>query len=366
VKARKRVVTTRRQVAARRTPTVRRIKSAIVPAVKRPVPASSRSGDSHAGGASTPDRSVDLTVDLGRGLVLANPIVAASGPFGYGVEVVDSVDLGLLGALVTRGTTLRARAGAPPPRMATTPSGLLHAVSFQNPGVDAVIEKHEPAWRGWRVPVVVNVCGESVGEFVEVVRRLEGLSGVAGVELNLGCPNRSRGGSPFAFDADAAASLVAAVRRTWDRCLVAKLSAGAADVRSVARAVAGAGADAISAINPVAALAVGGVRDRERARDRTLFGGAGAGLSGPAIRPIAMRVVHEVVGAVGIPVVAYGGVITLDDVLDYLAVGAAAVGVGAAALADPSLPVRLAEELADACSASGFTSYRALVGTSRR
>jgi dihydroorotate dehydrogenase (NAD+) catalytic subunit len=237
--------------------------------------------------------------------------------------------------------------------MAPTPSGIVHALGYQNPGVDAVIAKHEPTWGSWSVPVVVNVCGESAGEIVEVVRRLEGLAGVAAVELNLGCPNAARGGTPFTVDPDAAASLVAAVRRTWDRCLIAKLSPGAADIRSVARAIASAGADAISAIGGVAALAVGGP-------------GSGAVLTGPAIHPIALRVVHDVVGAVGVPVVAYGGVAWLDDVLDFLAVGAVAVGVGTAALADPGLPVRLAEELEDVVAARGLASYRDLVGIARR
>jgi len=359
VKARKRVVTSGPQTPARRTPTVRRIKSAIVPAARRPTSTTSDRAREAAGAppsvpvGSEAGASVDLAVDLGRGLVLATPLIAASGPFGYGVEVADAVDLGRLGALVTRGTTLRARAGSPPPRMAAAASGIVHALGYQNPGVDAVIAKHEPTWRSWPVPVVVNVCGESAGEFVELVSRLEGLAGVAAVELNLGCPNAARGGTPFSVDPDAAASLVAAVRRTWDRCLIAKLSPGAADVRAVARAVASAGADAISAIGGVAALAVGGPR-------------AGAVLAGPAIRPIALRVVYDVVGAVGVPVVAYGGVAALDDVLDYLAVGAVAVGVGTAALADPGLPTRLAGELEAAVVARGHASYRDLVGTARR
>lgn len=237
--------------------------------------------------------------------------------------------------------------------MAATASGIVHNLGYQNPGVDAVIAKHEPTWGSWSVPVVVNVCGDSAGEFVEVVRRLEGLAGVAAVELNLGCPNAARGGIPFTVEPDAAASLVAAVRRTWDRCLIAKLSPGAADIRSVARAVVSAGADALAAIGGVAALAVGGP-------------GAGAVLTGPAIHPVAVRVVSDVVGAVGVPVVAYGGVASLDDVLDFLAVGAVAVGVGTAALADPALAVRLAGELEEVVAARGLASYRDLVGTARR
>jgi dihydroorotate dehydrogenase (NAD+) catalytic subunit len=304
-------------------------------------------------------RPVDLEVDLGRGLVLRNPVIAAAGPFGYGVEVADVVDLPRLGGLVTRGTTLKPRSGHPGPRLAEVPAGLLVGVGLQNPGIDTVLDRYAVTWSKWPVPVILNVCGESAGELAEIVRRLEGAPGVAGIELNLSCGGGGRGGVVFAMDADAAASAVSAVRRATDLPLIAKLSAAAADVRSVARSVAAAGADAISAINTLP-----GFLPSADWRSSALGGGYG-GLCGPALKPIALRVVYEIAQVVDVPVIGIGGVCTLDDVLDLLACGASAVGVGVAALADPMLPVRLADELADACRARGVTSVADLVGTAQ-
>lgn len=360
MKARKRVVTSSgvRGPGPKRTPTVRRIKPAIVPASKPVRPDLARTSVV-AEPTLASDAGIDLAVDLGRGLVLANPLVAASGPFGYGSEVADLVDLAGVGAIVTRGTTLRPRSGGRPPRMVETPAALLNAVGLQNPGVDAVVERHAPAWRTWATPVIVNVAGESIGDVVEIVRRLDGVPGVAGIELNLSCPNQARGGVLFAHDPELAGALTAAARRATDLPLLVKLAPSAADTRAVARAAAGAGADAISAVNTLAGLAVA------RTRERPLFAGVYGGLSGPAIRPVAMRVVYEIVAAVDVPVVAMGGVASLDDVLDYLALGAVAVGVGTAAFADPALPGRLATELAAHCLGAGLASHLALVGTAR-
>ncbi len=364
----------------RRTPTVRRVRPAITPAP----PSASRLGRAGAmtpGQASGPDgaagragaagggqtaggapaldaiggRPVVLEVDLGRGLLLANPILVAAGPFGYGVEVADLVDLPRLGGLVTRGTTLKPRAGHPPPRTAEVPAGLLWGVGLQNPGIDLVLERYAGAWAGWAIPVVLNLCGESASELADAARRLEGVPGIAGVELNLSCPNGPRGSS-FGLEASTAGSAVAAVRRACDLPLIAKLTALAPDVRSVARACEDAGADAISAINTLPGLAV--APDR---RGPALGSGYG-GVSGPALKPIALRVVYEVAQAVDLPVIGIGGISTVDDVLDMLAVGAVAVGVGVAALADPMLPVRLADELADACRAAGVADVGELVG----
>lgn len=376
VKAKKRVVTAR----PTRTPTVRKLRSAIVPAPPKPALPSAprptrgapvahgpsalagvRAGGApaepaeHAAGDGT--AAVDLRVDLGRGLVLERPLVAAAGPFGYGVEHEDVVDIGRLGAICTRGTTLKPSHGNVTPRMTLAPAGLLHAVGLPNPGVDAVVERFAPAWQRWPVPVIVNLAATSVGDFVELVRRLDGVPGVAGVELDLACPNAAHGGLRFALDADDTAAVVTAVRRATELPVIAKLSAEALDVRAVARAAADAGADALSAIGPLPAVAV--APDRRR----TLLGTAYGGLSGPAIKPIALRVVFEIAQAVKVPVVGMGGVTSLDDVLDLLAVGAAAVGVGTAVLADPALPGRLADELAEACHVAGITSHRDLVGT---
>ncbi|HEV2005113.1 MAG TPA: dihydroorotate dehydrogenase [Candidatus Limnocylindrales bacterium] len=365
MKARRRVVTspTGRVTAAKRQPTVRRIKSAFASVgsaglasraptspgpVARPTP------------AATPvpaDIEVDLAVDLGRGLMLRNPILVASGTFGYGIEYGEVVEVQRLGAICCKGTTLKARIGNPTPRVTETPAGMLNSIGLQNPGVDAVIAKYSDTWASWEVPVIVNVAGESVGDYVEVVRRLEGVPGIAGIELNISCPNVGKGGLQFAIDADAAAGVTAAVRRATDLPLLVKLSPNVADIRPIARAIADAGADALTAVNTLSGIAVGPTRTRP------LLGNIYGGLSGPAIKPVALRVVYEVAQVVDIPVVAIGGVTDLADVLDFLAVGAVAVQVGTAIFADPTLPVRLVDELADDCRRRGLTSYRPLVGT---
>ncbi len=300
---------------------------------------------------------VDLSVDLGRGLVLPNPIMVASGTFGYGIEYGDVVDVNRLGGICCKGTTLRARIGNPPPRVTETPGGMLNSIGLQNPGVDAVIEKYSRTWATWRAPVLVNVAGESVRDYVEVARRLDGVPGVAGIELNISCPNVGAGGLQFAIDAGAAGQVTAAVRRVTDLPLLVKLSPNVADIRPIARAIADAGADALTAINTLSGIAL------SPRRDRPLLGNIYGGLSGPAVKPVALRIVYEAVQAVTIPVVAIGGVTDINDVLDFLAVGAVAVQVGTAIFADPTVPIRLADELAATCARRGMTSYRELIGT---
>ena len=306
---------------------------------------------------TTMPAAVDLTVDLGRGLVLPNPILVASGTFGYGIEYGDVVDVDRLGGICSKGTTLRPRIGNPTPRVTETPGGMLNSIGLQNPGVDAVIEKYSATWATWRVPVIVNVAGESVEDYVQVTRRLEGVPGVAAIELNISCPNVGKGGLQFAIDAGAAGEVTAAVRRATDLPLLVKLSPNVADIRPIARAIADAGADALTAVNTLSGIAVAPTRARP------LLGNVYGGVSGPAINPVALRVVYEVAQVVDIPIVGIGGVTELADVLDFLAVGAVAVQVGTAIFADPTLPVRLVDELAAACRDRGLESYRALVGT---
>jgi dihydroorotate dehydrogenase (NAD+) catalytic subunit len=379
LKAKRRVVTSRAAPTKRR-PTVRRIKPAITP-ITRPVlrpsapaiehpaaaiehPAAAtmqrrRSADQapRSAPSSVVDRAVDLAVDLGRGLRLENPILVASGTFGYGIEYGDVVDVQRLGAICCKGTTLRPRIGNPTPRVTETPGGMLNSIGLQNPGVDAVIEKYAATWSGWRVPVIVNVAGESIADFTEVARRLDGVPGIAGIELNISCPNVGKGGIQFAIDAEAAGAVTAAVRRATELPLLVKLSPNVADVRPIARAIADAGADALTAINTLSGIAVAA------SRERPLLGNVYGGLSGPAIKPVALRVVYEVSQVVDIPVVAIGGVTELADVLDYLAVGAVAVQVGTAIFADPTLPARLVDQLAEECRARGLDSHRPLIGT---
>lgn len=368
----------RKGVAAnsKRTPTVRRIKPAITPVPRSRAPsgagprdglapasppASASSAAAPRSGSPSLDalggRPVELAVDLGRGLVLPNPVIVASGPFGYGVEVADLADLPRLGGLVTRSTSLKPRAGHPGPRMAEVPAGLLLGMGPQNPGLDTVLERYAEVWARWPVPVILSLCADSAGELGEAVRRLEGEPGIAGIELNLSCGAGGRGGGVPGLDPDGAASYVAAARRATDMPVIAKLTAQATDVRAVARAVEGAGADAIAAINTLPGLAL--------AADRRgpALGSDYGGLCGPALRPIALRVVWEVAQAVDLPIIGVGGVAGVGDALEFLAAGASAVGVGVAVLADPMLPVRLADELADACRAQGVAEVSALVGT---
>jgi dihydroorotate dehydrogenase (NAD+) catalytic subunit len=300
-------------------------------------------------------RPVSLEVDLGRGLVLRSPVLAASGPFGNGTEIDEAVDHDGLGGLVTRGTTLKPRGGHRAPRTADVPAGLLVGVGLQNPGIEAVIERYAGTWSRWRVPIIVNVCGESASEMAEIARRLDGVAGVAGLELNLSCANGGR--AAFGLDEGAAGSLLAAVRRATDLPLIAKLTAAAGDVSAVARGVEDAGADAISAINTLPGMVL------DEARSAPALASGYGGICGPALRAIALRVVYEVAQAVDIPVIGIGGIATVEDALDLLAAGASAVGVGVAALADPMLPVRLADELADACRERGLADIAGLVGT---
>jgi len=361
---------------SKRTPTVRKVKSAIVPVDRIKVPGAGRPRVETGGsavadlGAPTAVRptlaeqaaldKIDLSVDLAPehgGLMLANPIMVASGTFGYGVEYDEVVDVQRLGAICCKGTTLRPRAGNPPPRVTETPGGMLNSIGLQNPGVDAVIEKYGPLWQGWKVPVIVNIAGESIEDYVEVARRLDGVPGVAGIELNISCPNVGKGGLQFAIDRDAARAVTAAVRRATDLPLLVKLSPNVADVRPIAKAIEEAGADAITAINTLSGLAVS--PDRTRA----FLGNTYGGLSGPAIKPVALRIVYEVAQVVSIPIVAIGGVTNLGDVLDFFACGAVAVQVGTAIFADPELPVRLVEELRVECLRRGLSSYGPLVGT---
>jgi len=303
-----------------------------------------------------PDRPVELGVEIGRGLRLQNPLIAAAGTFGHGVEQAALLDVNRLGAIVTRGITLRGRTGNLPPRIVASPGGLLNAVGLQNLGVDVVLKRYGGTWAAWQVPVIVNLAADSVAGFVELVQRLEGAAGVAGVELNLGCPNAATG-VQYGLDSVAAGAVTAAVRRATDLPLLVKLSAGAADIRPIARAIEDAGADALTAINTVAGVAVA------PSRDRLLFESVYGGLSGPAIKPLALRVVAEVAQVVEIPIIGMGGVTSLGDALDFLAVGAVAVGVGTALFADPGLPIRLVDELTAECRRRGLDSHRPLVGT---
>jgi dihydroorotate dehydrogenase (NAD+) catalytic subunit len=375
MKPRKRVVTGPsaggRAAAARRTPTVRRIRSAIVPVGRGPRPgptgADGRPSGATAasGGAPAADprtsslAAVDLSAEVAprTGLRLRNPILVAAGCAGYGPEVAAAVDLGALGAIVTRTTTLRPRDGSPAPRLVERAGAVVWATGLPNPGIDAVLERYAPAWPTLPTAVVVSIGGEAAGEVGELVRRLEDVSGVAALELDLA---HLRPGPP---DPAPMAALVAAARRATERPLVVKLPY-VEDPRRLGRAVVDAGADALAGPGGLRGRVLGAAGGR-LARPPALGVGRGF-LAGPVLLPLSLDFVAELAAGVRIPVVGLGGVRSVDDVLDYLAAGASAVGVGTAALADPALPGRLAEALRRICAQAGIADLGALRDRLRR
>jgi len=264
--------------------------------------------------------SPDLTVDLGRGLRLRSPVLVASGTFGYGFDA-PQVDRAALGAIITKGTTLRPRDGNVPNRIAETPSGMLNAIGLQNPGVDHVARVYAPVWATWDLPVIVNVAGDSVDEYVAVARHLDSVAGIAGLELNISCPNVSNG-LQFGIDPGLAAELTGAVRAVTRLPLWVKLTPNVTDIAAVARAVEDAGADDVSAINTYMGMAI------DVRRRRAVLSHGSGGLSGPAIKPMALHAVWQVANEIRIPVIGIGGITTSADALEFLLAGAAAVQLG--------------------------------------
>jgi dihydroorotate dehydrogenase (NAD+) catalytic subunit len=290
--------------------------------------------------------AVDLSVQVGT-LRLRNPIIAASGTFGYGIEFAHLVDLNRIGGLVVKGLSKEPMEGAPAPRLIETPSGMLNAVGLQNVGVRAFVAEKLPVLRKYATPVIANVFGTCLEDYVEVIRVLEDSEGLVAYELNISCPNVKKGGMQFGAEAGAVAEVVGAARKAAaKRPLWVKLSPLVADIGLIARSAAGAGADALTVANTYPAMAV----DPKTGRSR--LGNSTGGLSGPAIKPITLRLVWEVRKSVEIPIIGLGGVETVDDVLEYLSVGAGAVQVGTASFADPAATSKLVASLEDRISKS--------------
>jgi dihydroorotate dehydrogenase (NAD+) catalytic subunit len=283
--------------------------------------------------------AVDLTVQVGA-LRLRNPILAASGTFGYGLEFADLVDLNCLGGFVTKGLSREPMEGAPAPRLCETPSGMLNAVGLQNVGVRAFVAEKLPVLRSFDTAVIANVFGNCLEDYAEVIRVLEGADGVAAYELNISCPNVKKGGMQFGADPGLVAEVVGAARKAAARRpLWVKLSPLVTDIGLIARAAEGAGADALTVANTYPAMVL------DFRTGKSYMGNLTGGLSGPAIKPITLRLVWETRKAVKIPILGLGGVETVEDVLEYVAVGASAVQVGTASFADPKVSERLAKGL---------------------
>ena len=278
-------------------------------------------------------------IDLGRGLRMTNPVGLASGTAGYGFELRELIDLDSAGALFTKGTTKFPRQGNRPPRIAEVRGGMLNSIGLQNPGVDHVAREYAPQFAAWRIPVVVNVAGAEVDEYVHCLRVLDEAEGIAGYELNISCPNIAHG-LDFGRDANAAARLTESCRKITPRHLSVKLSPNVTDIAAIARAVEAAGADSVSAVNTYAGMKV--IHNSSR---RALGETGSGGLSGPCIKPMALSAVAAVCGAVKIPVIGIGGIVNATDALEFLRAGATAVQVGTATFVDPAAALKVAAGL---------------------
>lgn len=284
-------------------------------------------------------------------LALRNPVLTASGTFGYGTEYADFVDFNRLGGIIVKGTTLHHREGNPYPRMAETPSGMLNCVGLQNKGIDHFVSHIWPNIQSLPTNVIVNVSGSTIDDYVAVAEKIDALDGVPAIELNISCPNVKQGGMAFGVTPEGASSVVKAVREAYHKTLIVKLSPNVTDIVSIARAVEEAGADSVSLINTLLGMAI----DAERRRPvlSTITGG----LSGPAVKPVALRMVWQVAHAVSIPVVGLGGIMNGRDAIEFLLAGAKAVEVGTANFVDPSVTMRIVDEMEDYLRRHGMTSW---------
>ena len=295
-------------------------------------------------------------VNIGRGLMIKNPVMTASGTFGYGTEYTDFIDLARLGGIVVKGTTLHHREGNPYPRMAETPSGMLNAVGLQNKGVDYFIEHIYPTISNYDAAVIVNVSGSQVEDYITTAERLNALPHIPAIELNISCPNVKEGGMAFGVTCAGASSVVRAVRAVYDKTLIVKLSPNVTDITEIARAVEAEGADAISMINTLLGMAI----DAEKRRPvlSTITGG----LSGPAVKPVALRMVWQTAQVVNVPIIGMGGIATATDAIEFLLAGATAIEVGTYNFVDPTATIQIVEGIENYMLRHGFSNISELIG----
>ncbi|MEI6827692.1 MAG: dihydroorotate dehydrogenase [Desulfuromonadales bacterium] len=301
--------------------------------------------------AMKPDMSVNLA-----GIPLRNPVMTASGTFGYGEEFAEYVDMESIGAFITKGLSLKARAGNPTPRIVETPGGMLNAIGLQNVGIDAFIAKKVPYLRTVKTPAIANFFGNTVDEYAEMAGRLDEITEVAGLEINISCPNVKHGGIVFGTDPASAASVVSACRAATKKALIVKLSPNVTDVVAMARACEDAGADALSLINTLIGMAI------DLNRRRPVLANITGGFSGPAIKPVALRMVWQVAQAVKVPVIGIGGIMNAVDALEFMLAGATAVQVGTASFINPGAAQKIAEDMEAWLIANGVADIKSLIG----
>jgi len=298
---------------------------------------------------------VQLNTKIGS-LELKNPVMTASGTFGYGTEYSDFMDISRLGAIIVKGTTLAPRQGNPYPRMAETPSGMLNAVGLQNKGVDYFVDHIYPEVRKIKTNIIVNVSGSCIDDYVQTAGIINTLDDIPAIELNISCPNVKQGGMAFGVKPESAAQVVSAVRKAYDKTLIVKLSPNVTDITEIARAVEGAGADSVSLINTMLGMAI----DAERRKPilSTITGG----MSGPAVKPVALRMVWQTAKAVKIPVIGLGGICSATDAIEFLLAGASAIQIGTANFIDPSISEKVIDGIADYLQRHGFNSVQDIIG----
>ena len=297
----------------------------------------------------------DLSVNIGK-LNMSNPVMTASGTFGYGLEFQDFVDLEKIGGNIVKGTTLHHREGNPYPRMAETPMGMLNAVGLQNKGVHYFVDHIYPQIKDIRTNMIVNVSGSQVEDYAETASIINELENIPAIELNISCPNVKQGGMAFGVTAHGAAEVVSAVRKVYKKTLIVKLSPNVTDITEIARAAEGAGADSVSLINTLLGMAI----DAEKRRP--VLSTVTGGMSGAAVKPIALRMVWQVAKAVKIPVVGLGGIMNWKDAVEFLLAGATAIQIGTANFIDPAITVKVAEGINDYLDRHGYSSVRDIIG----
>ena len=298
----------------------------------------------------------DIETNIG-GIILKNPVMTASGTFGYGREFETFADLDRLGGIIVKGLSLTPSKGNPPPRIIETPCGMLNAIGLENVGLDAFITEKLPFLRKLRTPVFVNIYGNTIEQYAELAARLNDVQGIAGIEVNISCPNVKAGGIAFGTDAQAAYNVVKAVRESTELPTIVKLSPNVTDITVIAKSAEDAGADAISLINTITGMAVD-LRTR-----RPHLANITGGLSGPAIKPVALRMVWQVVQAVNIPIIGIGGIMNADDALEFLVVGAAAVQIGTANFINPHIAINVIDGIMKYMQKNQIRKITEIIGT---